>query len=311
MSRRRSHPCLAALGAACVLAGAACAQPGMQPIGSGGAVNQAPEQTKGVEVVERPGEQIPLDLQFINSEGKPVQLGDYFRDGKPVIMALVYYDCPIVCNIVMGKLTEAFSKIDFNIGDDYRVVFASIDPTEEPPLAASVKERLLGQYARSGAQIREGWGFLTAPGDETHVLAAALGWNYRPIAGGEFSHPVCIFVLTPEGKIARYVYGLDYDPATFRMALLEATDGKISESIGDQIRLFCFRYDPSTGKYSMVAMRVVQLGGIVSILAVGSMVGVMLVREKINRGRARTRASTEARSQGAAEREHTAAGSTT
>lgn len=310
---RPSIPALFTLGlclAAALVAPVALAQPGLRPLDSGGAVNQAPEQAKGVEVVERLGEAIPLDLQFMNSDGAPVELGQFFKDGKPVVMALVYYDCPIVCNIVMGKLTEAFKAMDFTIGDDYRVVFASIDPTEEPALAASVKERLLGQYARSG-DVREGWAFLTAPGDETRVLAASLGWNYKPIAGGEFSHPVCIFVLTPEGRISRYVYGLGYDPETFRMSLLEASGGKISDSIGDQIRLYCFRYDPTTGKYSLVAMRVVQIGGILSILGVGGLVGAMLVREKINRGRARARGPSNGSDGGARVRDNTAAGSTT
>jgi protein SCO1/2 len=269
--------------------GHARAQPGgsLPALGSGGDPNVPPEQIEGVGVTEHLGEQIPLDLPFTNAEGELVPLRAYFNQGKPVILAMVYYDCPIVCTIVMGQLTEAFKGIDFDIGDDYTVVFASIDPSEPHSLAASVKTKHLAAYDRPhAANAPAGWAFLTSDGDSSRTLAQSLGWNYKPIAGGEFSHPVCIFVLTPEGRIARYVYGVGYEPDTMRMALLEASDGKISDSIGDKVRMFCFRYDPTTGKYAMVAYRVVQLGGVASILVVGSLIAVMLTKERIRLRRA-------------------------
>ncbi len=269
--------------------GHACAQPGgsLPALGSAGDPDVPPEQIEGVGVTERLGEQIPLDLPFTNAEGELVPLRAYFNQGKPVILAMVYYDCPIVCTIVMGQLTEAFKGIDFDIGDDYTVVFASIDPSEPHSLAASVKTKHLAAYDRPhAASAPAGWAFLTSDVDSSRTLAQSLGWNYKPIAGGEFSHPVCIFVLTPEGRIARYVYGVGYEPDTMRMALLEASDGKISDSIGDKVRMFCFRYDPTTGKYAMVAYRVVQLGGVASILVVGSLIAVMLTKERIRLRRA-------------------------
>lgn len=279
------------LGAAALLlaAGPACAQPGgaLPELGSAGTPNVPPPESEGVGVTEHLGDQIPLDLPFTNAAGELVPLRAYFNQGKPVIVAMVYYDCPVVCTIVMGQLTEAFKGIDFNIGDDYNVVFASIDPGELPTLAASVKTKYLATYDRpAAAHAPDGWAFLTSEGDSSRRLAESLGWNYKPIAEGEYSHPVCIFVLTPEGKIARYVYGVGYEAETMRMALLEASDGKISSSIGDKVRMFCFRYDPTTGKYGMVAFRVVQLGGVASMLVVGSLIAVMLTKERIRRRRA-------------------------
>jgi protein SCO1/2 len=160
-----------------------------------------------------------------------VALSRYFDGEKPVVMALVYYDCPVVCNLVMGQLTEAFRGLDYTIGEDFNAVFASIDPSEPPALAAERKEALLTQYGRAESEaVREGWAFLVSPNAETARLAESLGWGYKPVAGGEYSHPVCIFVLTPTGEIARYVYGVGYEPKTMRMALLEASEGKISES---------------------------------------------------------------------------------
>lgn len=277
---------LAALAAVLCAAQAATAQPGgTRPLGSGASDNVAPPQQVGVDVIEHLGQPVPLGLPFVNADGDTVTLGQAFDGEKPVVLALVYYDCPVVCAIVMGKLTEAFMGIDFNIGEDYNVVFASIDPSEKPALASSVKTRYLAQYGRGNeGRTAQGWSFLTSPADSTKALAETLGWQYKPVADGEFSHPVCIFVLTPDGRIARYVYGVGYEPQTMRMALLEASEGTISSSIGDKIQLFCYRYDPASGKYTLAAFRVVQLGGVLSVLAVGSLVGVLLIKERL-RGR--------------------------
>lgn len=259
-----------------------------EPIGERPVANVLPDQARGVDVEERLGQRVPLELGFVDSEGTPVALAEYFRDDRPVILAMVYYDCPVVCGIVMGQLTKSFREIDFDIGEDYGVLFVSIDPAEGPELAAEAKSRFLADYTADVARpasVGEGWGFLTAAGDQSRLLAASLGWNYKPLADGEYSHPVCIFVLAPDGTIARYVYGVGYEPETMRMALLEASEGKISPSIGDKIRMFCFRFDPSTGKYSIAALRVVQLGGIVSTVAVGGLIGGFLLKERARRRR--------------------------
>ncbi len=286
MNRCRSIRGLVAVLAGCFAVGTACAQPGgLQEIGSAGSPNVTPKEQEGIGVVENLGGQVPLDLVFTNASGERIELGSYFNQSKPVILAMIYYDCPIVCTIVMGKLTDAFKGIDFNIGEDYNVLFVSIDPTERSPLAASVKDRYLASYNRSQVMTAEGWGFLTTPTESSKTLAESLGWIYKPLVDGEYSHPVCIFILTPEGGIARYVYGVGYEADTMRMALLEASEGKISKSIGDKIRMYCFRYDPTTGKYGVVAYRVVQLGGIVSILIVGALIGIMLTKERIRHRR--------------------------
>ncbi len=267
-----------------VCAHVAHAQPGgtLPAIGSAGSPNETPAQQDGVDVVERLGEQVPLDLPFLNAEGNLVMLRDLFTDDRPVILAMVYYDCPVVCGIVMGQLTEAFKGIDFDIGKDYNVIFASIDPEETPTLASSVKGKYLASYGREhNPGTLPGWSFLTSPADSSRTLAKSLGWEYKPVADGEYSHPVCVFVLTPQGKIARYVYGVGYEPDTMRMALLEASEGKVSQSIGDKIRLFCYRYDPTTGKYALAAFRVVQLGGVLSVLSIGGLVGIMLIKERM------------------------------
>jgi protein SCO1/2 len=277
-----------AAGTLVALGACACAQPGLQPLGSAGTPNELPPQARGTDVFERLGERVPLELPFIDSTGNAVALQKYFDGEKPVVMALVYFDCPVVCNLVMGRLTDSLKGLDYEIGRDFNAVFVSIDPAEGAPLAAERKAAMLEQYGRGSEAVSDGWGFLVSPSAETARLADALGWEYRPVGGGEFSHPVCIFVLTPGGEIARYVYGLEYEPQTMRMALLEASEGKISASIGDQIRMFCFRYDPTTGKYALVAFRVVQLGGLVSMLAVGSLIAIMLMKERarVRQGRA-------------------------
>ncbi|VAX42117.1 hypothetical protein MNBD_PLANCTO03-2347 [hydrothermal vent metagenome] len=311
MNIRRAIWGVAAGIVSCLAAGSLCAQPGgLQDIGSAGSPNVTPQEQEGIGVVENLGGQIPLDLVFTNADGKQVELGSYFNQDKPVILAMVYYDCPIVCAVVMGKLTAAFKGIDFAIGEDYNVIFASIDPTERSPLASSVKDRYLANYGRPNeGHAAEGWAFLTDSGESAKILAESLGWTYKPIVGGEYSHPVCIFVLTPEGRIARYVYGVGYEPETMRMALLEASKGTISESIGDMIRMYCFRYDPTTGKYAVVAFRVVQLGGVASILLVGSLIGIMLTKERIRHRRSLV--ATEATpAKDATDTSHSAAGPT-
>lgn len=274
------------LAGACLAGGVARAQ--VIPV-------ERPPAIRDLDVVERLGERIPLDLTVTESDGRVVRLAEAFDDGRPVVLALVYYECPVVCSTVMAKLLACFNGLDYQIGRDFNVVYLSIDPTEKFPLAASVESKALLGYApaaQSAPSVREGWAFLTAGRGESARLAESLGWGFREVSPGQYSHPVCIFVLTPDGRIARYLYGFDYPPKDMKLALLEATEGKIARSVVDRVMLFCYMYDPAAGGYTLAAMRVMRAGGIVSLVAVAGLIGTLLHRERRRRARRAQAAAT-------------------
>jgi protein SCO1/2 len=222
-------------------------------------------------------EQIPLALTFIDETGKAVQLQEYFGD-KPVILSLAYYDCPMLCTLVLNGLVRTLRTLSFSAGQEFNVVTVSFDPREKPPLAAEKSKTYLQAYHRPGAE--RGWRFLT--GDENNIqkLTRAVGFRYiYDQRSNEFAHASGIVVLTPQGKISKYFYGIEYSPRDVRLGLVEASAGKIGSAV-DQILLLCFHYDPAAGKYGLIVMRVVQGSGLLTLLALGSYIFVMLRRER-------------------------------
>jgi protein SCO1/2 len=220
--------------------------------------------------------QVPLELSFRDDEGRAVRLGDYFGK-KPVVMALVYYDCPMLCTQVLNGLASALQVLKFDAGREFNLVLVSIDPRETPQLAAAKKKSYLERYQRSGAA--NGWHFLTGEQANIERLAQTVGFRYAyDPKTGQYAHAAAIMVLTPEGRIAQYYYGIEYPPRDLRLGLIEASKERIG-SVADRILLYCYHYDPAKGRYGAVAMNVLRLAGVATILVLGTFIFVSLRRD--------------------------------
>ena len=246
------------------------ARPETGPVATG-----LPNALKKVGIDQRLNEQVPLDAVFKDEQGRDVRLGEFFN-GKPVVLALVYYSCPMLCNQVLNGMLSSFRHVTFNAGEQFEVVTVSFDPRETPQLAAAKKQTYVKAYNRpSGAA---GWHFLT--GDEANIkrLTDAVGFRYtwdEPTK--QFAHASGIMVVTPEGKLARYFYGIEYSPKDLRLGLVEASQNKIGTPV-DTLMLYCFHYDPATGKYGAVVMNIVKVAGVITI---GLIAGLLFVLIKI------------------------------
>lgn len=219
---------------------------------------------------------IPLDLVFKDESGKDVRLGDYFGK-RPVILAPVYYQCPMLCTMTLNGLTSSFKPLSLDIGKDFDVVTVSFDPTEKSPLAAAKKERYLKEYNRPGADA--GWHFLT--GDEAAIqeLMKSIGFRYTyDPKTKQYAHASAIMVLTPQGKVSRYFYGLEYSSRDLRFGLVEASQNKIG-TLADAVILLCYHYDAATGKYSLAVMKTLRVGAIITLVSVGGFVFFMIRRD--------------------------------
>jgi len=225
-----------------------------------------------VSFEQRLNEQVPLDLTFRDERGNDVALAKYFN-GKPVILSLVYYNCPMLCTLVLNGLTESLIEQKFSVGNEFNVVTISFDPRESPALAQAKKSTYLSRYRRNGAE--QGWHFLTGDQQNISRIAAAIGFHYRfDPATGQFAHPSGILVLTPHGKIARYFYGIEYSPRDVRFGLIEASQERIGSPV-DEVLLLCYHYDPKSGKYSSLAMGSMRIAGVLTLLGLGSLFFVL------------------------------------
>ncbi|MGE5444001.1 MAG: SCO family protein [Ignavibacteriales bacterium] len=226
---------------------------------------------------QRLNEQVPLDLVFRDETGKPVRLGDYFGK-KPVILLLAYYNCPMLCGEALNGLVRSLQDLSFKVGNEFNVVTVSFNPNETPQIAAAKKKIYILRYARPGAA--DGWHFLTGKQDSIEKLTRAVGFRYAYDSDlNQYAHATGIVVLTPHGRIARYFYGIEYLPRDLRFSLIEASENKIGSPI-DHILIRCYHYDPATGKYGVVIMRVVRLGGLATIVVLGTFMFVMLRRDR-------------------------------
>ena len=225
---------------------------------------------------QRLNAQVPFDLVFRDETGRSVQFGDYFGS-KPVVLALVYYQCPMLCPLVLDGLVSSLRVLSFTAGSQFTVVVVSFNPRETPELAAAKKATSLQRYTRPGAE--GGWHFLTGEEQAIARLAGAVGFRYTyDAAQDQYAHASGIVVLTPQGKIARYFYGIEYAPRDLRLGLVEAAANKIGSPI-DQLLLLCYHYNPATGKYSALVLDAVRLGGAATVLALGTFLVVMWRRE--------------------------------
>ncbi len=236
-----------------------------------------PAMVRGVGIDQNLNGQVPLELTFKNETGQIVRLGQYFRT-KPVVLALVYYECPMLCDMVLNGLTHSMEGISLDVAKDYEVVTVSFNPKDTWQLAGAKKSNYVEKYQRKGAA--EGWHFLVGTEDTVKKLADSVGFHYKydPISK-QFAHASGIMVLTPEGKISRYFYGIEYKPRDFRLGLVEASQHKIGTPV-DAIMLFCFHYDPMTGKYGFVIMNVIRTLGSATIIALGTLLFVLIRRDR-------------------------------
>src|SRR6185503_5120881 len=219
----------------------------------------------------------PLDLVFRDENGSAVRLGDYFGR-KPVVLALVYYNCPMLCNQVLNGLTSALGVVSFDVGKEFEVVTVSFDPRETPQLASSKKETYIQWYKREGAA--EGWHFLTGERASIEKLTEAVGFHYKfDQSTDQFIHASGIMIATPKGTLARYFYGIEYAPKDMRLGLIEASDNRIGNPV-DRLLLFCYHYDPAAGKYGAVAMNILRLAGVATIAGMVAMFWLLRRRRR-------------------------------
>ena len=227
------------------------------------AAEDLPGELRGVGLDQRLNELVPLDLEFRDEEGRAVRLGNYFGE-RPVILVLAYFRCPMLCNQVLNGLVDSLKRIAMDPRKEFEVVVVSFDPRETPALATAKKAVYLESYGRPGADA--GWHFLTGRQDAIRALTDSVGFHYvYDPANEQFAHASGIMVLTPQGRLARYFYGIDYPPRDLRFSLIEASEGRIGSPV-DRLLLLCFHYDPTTGKYGFVVMSLVRLAGIVTLL---------------------------------------------
>lgn len=230
--------------------------------------NVRPPMLKNVGIEQHLNEQIPPDLTFVDETGKTVRLGDYFGK-KPLVLSLVYYQCPMLCGEVLNGLESAMRVLKFDVGKEFDVLTVSFDPRETPPMAAAKKAEYMKRYHRPGAEA--GWHFLTGKQESIDALTKAAGFQYQfDATSGQFAHATAIAVLTPEGKIAQYYYGVEYAPKDLRLGLVEASNNKIGNLV-DGVLLYCYHYDPRTGKYGAIVSRVLKLSAAATIFVIGMM----------------------------------------
>lgn len=220
---------------------------------------------------------LPLSLAFVDEAGRPVTLGDYFGK-RPVILALVYYECPMLCTQVLNGLTGALETLSLNAGTDFDVIALSFDPRETPKLAKAKKIAYMGRYGRPGTE--QGWHFLTGSQEQIARVTDAVGFRYTyDEALGQFAHGALVTVLTPDARVSRYLYGIDYGGRDLRFALVEASDGKVGTPV-DRALLYCYHWDPTTGRYGFVVMNVLRGAGILTVLGFGTFIVMSLRRER-------------------------------
>lgn len=235
--------------------------------------NVRPPGLKNVGIEQRLNEQIPPQLVLRDEAGKTIRLADYFGR-KPMILSLVYYQCPMLCGEVLSGLESALRVMKFDVGREFDVLTISFDPRETPEMAAKKKSEFLKRYGRPGAD--QGWHFLTGPKESIDTLTKAVGFQYEYIdKTGQFAHATAIMVVTPSGRISQYYYGVEFAPEDLRLGLIQASGNKIG-TVVDQVVLYCYHYDPATGKYGATISRILQLAGAATIIIMGVFLTVMI-----------------------------------
>ncbi len=241
-------------------------------------LNQKPAILEDIGVDEKLGDQIPLDAEFTNSEGEIVTIAELMIDGKPVLLNPLYYDCPMLCNLVVEGVYNVVEELQWSPGKDYTIISYSIDPDENYRLAAESKNRYMNELNRAGSE--DGWHFLTGSEEQIRKLSEATGFRYmKDERIGEYIHPAAIMFLSPEGVITRYLYGTRFSEFDLRNALYESADGQIGSTI-ERAVLYCFTYDPASESYVPVAMNIMKLGGLATMIILGIFLGLFWRKER-------------------------------
>lgn len=244
--------------------------------------NGLPDTLQEIGIEQKLGEQLPLETEFKDENGQTVKLGSFFNKKKPVILALVYYECPMLCNQVLNGLTGSLKGISFDAGKEFDVVAISFDAREndKADLAKNKKASYLERYERS--QSGNGWHFLTGTQESIDKVTNAVGFKYKwDEKSNQFAHGSGITVVTPEGKLSRYFYGIDYSPSDLKFGIMESAENKVGNPV-EKLMLYCFHYDPASGKYGLAILNVMRLGAIVTILGLG---GMFLIFWRFNKKR--------------------------
>jgi protein SCO1/2 len=259
---------------ACLIAatGAANAQPGL------------PAPLREVGIDQRLNQRIPMKLLFRDEDGRLVQIGDLFK-GKPVVLALVYYQCPMLCTMVLNGTLRAVRTLSLDAGTDFEIVAVSFDPSEAPALAAAKKAEYVRRYERKNGEA--GWHFLTGDQAAIRQLTDTAGFRYKyDPSTKQFAHASAIIVVSPDGRISRYLYGIEYSARDLRLSIVEASQGKVGSPV-DQALLYCFHYDPATGKYGFVIMNVIRVLGAATVACLATFLWIMFRRDRNKRLRHR------------------------
>ena len=246
--------------------------------------NEKPDALRQVDIVQKLYAQVPLDAVFRDENGVAVPLGSLVRD-KPVVLALVYYECPMLCTLVLNGLLRTLRAVDFDVGDQFDVVTVSFDPRDQPKVAAAKRTKYLREYGRGDVG---GWHFLTGEENTIRRLTDAVGFRYAfDEESGTYAHASAIMVLTPSGRVSHYFYGVEYSPRDLKLALVSAADENIGSPV-DRVLLYCYAYDPTTGEYGLAIMNVIRVAGTATVVALAAFVILMWRRDR----RPRTEAST-------------------
>jgi protein SCO1 len=248
--------------------------------------NQRPPGLQHVGIEQHLNEQIPPDLTFRDENGKTVRIGDFFGK-RPIILSLVYYKCPMLCSEVLAGLETGLRPVKFDPGKDFDILTVSFNPKDTPEMATEKKADILARYGRPGAE--QGWHFLTGPQESITALTQATGFQYEyDPKTDQYAHATAIMLLTPSGKIAQYYYGVEFAPKDLRLGLVQASQNKIG-NIADEVLLYCYHYNPDTGKYGAIVSRVLKLAGGATILVLGSLLLLMFRMGSVNDSAKRVR----------------------
>lgn len=239
--------------------------------------DQNPAELQDIDVEEHLGDYIPLDLQFMDDQGKTVVLGNYFNQNKPVILVLAYYECPMLCTLVLNGVTQSVDKLNMKLGKDYQILTVSIDPNENTALAAAKKQTYLNMLHQPVDS--SGWIFMTGKQENIKKLADAIGFKYYYVKDrDEFAHPTIITLISDKGKISRYLYGIEYKTNDLKLGLLEAADGKVGTTL-DRIILYCYHYDPNAKGYVVFATNVMKVGGVITLVILFGFFGFLWIKD--------------------------------
>ena len=245
-------------------------------------VNENDTTLQKMDVVEHLGDTIPMDIPLIDDAGKATVTGDYFKEGKPVLLVLGYYSCPMLCNLVLNGVTEVAKKMSWAPGQEYHILYVSIDPTETSVLAAAKKENYVENFGKP--ETKDGWTFCVTSGSESRRLADAVGFRYfYDERLKQYAHPAVLTILTGSGVVSRYLYGIEYKERDLKLALLEASQGRIGSTL-DRIILYCYHYDPTAGGYVVMAGNVMKLGGGLTLFGMALFLAFLWWREHKRKG---------------------------